>query len=406
MPVSKTVAGSAFAAGLGLGGRGIARDGYHLYSDAEFGRCCLTTGGTAIRVMDVKRAKKKVAAPGRVGARQTAAELKVRRAIRRAGTGFVQRHPWLKYQSAIGLIILLAVVGGTGFGALLYVRGRISAWICVPLLAFLASIAHEIEHDTIHALYFKNRPWMRHLVFAMVWLLRPNTPNPWIRKTIHLHHHRNSGQPEDIEEQLIGNGYPYRPLRFLIMADPLFAWRLFPILRRNSKAFRSRLMIGAMLPMHPVFTAIWVAWLAAHAALWMHPNAQPFLHLDVHLLNLLMVLCVAPAVLRVFCLQFISSTMHYFGGVNGLLAETQVVNKWYMMPFQLFCFGFGMTHSIHHIVVGQPFYLRHLIRKECYPAMQKYGVNFNDMGTFRRRNHYPTNTPEPVPAGGPALVGA
>ena len=100
------------------------------------------------------------------------------------------------------------------------------------------------------------------------------------------------------------------------------------------------------------------------------------------------------------------STTFYFGGVNGLLAETQVVNRWYLMPLQLFCFGFGMTHSIHHIVVGQPFYLRHLIRKECYPAMQKYGVNFNDMGTFRRRNHYPNNTPDPVPAGGPALVGA
>jgi hypothetical protein len=70
-----------------------------------------------------------------------------------------------------------------------------------------------------------------------------------------------------------------------------------------------------------------------------------------------------------------------------------------MLPFQLFCFGFGMTHSIHHIVVGQPFYLRHMIRKQCYPAMQQHGVNFNDLGTFRRRNRYPTSAPVSVPAG-------
>lgn len=342
----------------------------------------------------------------RVATRQTTAELNVRREIRRAGTRFIECHPWLRYQSAIALILLLAVVAGTVCTVLFYIRGRISAWICVPLIAFFASIAHEIEHDTIHELYFKDRPWVRHLFFATVWLLRPNTPNPWIRKTIHLHHHRNSGQPEDIEEQLIGNGYPYRPLRFLVMADPLFAWCLFPILRRNSKAFRPWVMVGAMLPMHLVFAGIWIAWIAAHAAMWVNHGVQPFSHVNLDLLNLLMVLCVAPGVLRVFCLQFTSSTMHYFGGVNGLLAETQVMSKWYLLPFQFFCFGFGLTHSLHHIVVGQPFYLRHLIRKQCYPAMQRYGVNFNDMGTFRRRNHYPMSVPEQVSATRPAFVNA
>ena len=38
--------------------------------------------------------------------------------------------------------------------------------------------------------------------------------------------------------------------------------------------------------------------------------------------------------------------------------------------------------------------------------MQKYGVNFNDMGTFKRRNRYPAGAPDPVPAGGPAFVSA
>jgi hypothetical protein len=52
-------------------------------------------------------------------------------------------------------------VAGTGLVAMLHIRGYISGWIWVPLMAFFASIAHEIEHDMIHTLYFKNHPWMR-----------------------------------------------------------------------------------------------------------------------------------------------------------------------------------------------------------------------------------------------------
>jgi fatty acid desaturase len=334
------------------------------------------------------RVEEKLHEAGRAQIRQTAADVEVRVAIRRARDVFVQRHPWLKHQSAIGLIILLTSVAGTGSAALLYINGHISAWLCVPLLAFFASIAHEIEHDTIHTLYFKNHPRMRDFIFALTWVLKPNGPNPWVRNTVHLHHHRYSGTPEDIEEQFIGNGSPYGPLRFLIMADPLFSLSLFPTVRRNSKAFRLWQLPAAFLPMHAIFTAIWVAWLAAHTALWVNPDTDLLTAKDMHLLNTLMVLCVAPGILRVFSLQFISSSMHYFGGVKGLLAETQVLNKWYLLPLQLFCFGFGLTHSIHHIVVGQPFYLRHLIRHQCYPAMRQRGVRFNDMGTFRRRNHY------------------
>ncbi len=95
--------------------------------------------------MDATPREQKPATSGRVAARQTPADLAVRVAIRRARDAFVERHPWLEYQSAIGLFILLAVVAGTGSVVVLYVRGSISAWICVPLLAVLASIAHEIR---------------------------------------------------------------------------------------------------------------------------------------------------------------------------------------------------------------------------------------------------------------------
>jgi len=335
----------------------------------------------------------KAGIPPRAG-KQTPADIAVRASIRHARDAFVARHPWLEYQSAIGLTIILSVVAATVVVATLYVRGDISAWLCIPLIAFLASIAHEIEHDTIHELYFREHAWMRHVICAMGWLLRPNAPNPWIRKKMHLHHHRFSGRDEDIEEQLIGNGHAYDPLRFLVMADPWFAIRLFPKVSRNSRSFRPWLTVSSIFPLHPVFTAIWVAWLLAHIAPRTLVQLGPLSRIDVHFLNVLMVLIVAPAVLRVFCLQFVSSSMHYFGGVNGLLDQTQVIDKWYTLPFQAFCFGFGMTHPIHHIVVGHPFYLRHLIRKDCYPAMRQHGVNFNDLGTFWRRNHYPDASPQ------------
>jgi hypothetical protein len=41
-----------------------------------------------------------------------------------------------------------------------------------------------------------------------------------------------------------------------------------------------------------------------------------------------------------------------------VIQQTQVLNPWWMLPFQLFCFNFGSTHAIHHFVVRDPFYIR------------------------------------------------
>jgi len=59
-----------------------------------------------------------------------------------------------------------------------------------------------------------------------------------------------------------------------------------------------------------------------------------------------------------------------------------------MMPFQLFCFNFGATHAIHHFVVKEPFYIRHMTAKTAHKVMKEVGVRFNDIGTFRRLNRW------------------
>lgn len=48
----------------------------------------------------------------------------------------------------------------------------------------------------------------------------------------------------------------------------------------------------------------------------------------------------------------------------------------------------GAEHAIHHIVVAQPFYLRHMVRHAAWEAMARHGVRVNDFGSFWRRNRW------------------
>src|SRR5437763_1866382 len=78
-----------------------------------------------------------------------------------------------------------------------------------PKTAFFMSTAHEIEHDTIHRLYFTRNKRAQHVVFAVVWLLRPYAISPWARRPLHLLHHEVSGTAQDLEERGITNGEPW-----------------------------------------------------------------------------------------------------------------------------------------------------------------------------------------------------
>ena len=79
--------------------------------------------------------------------------------------------------------------------------------------------------------------------------------------------------------------------------------------------------------------------------------------------------------------------MHYFGDIDSrnVIQQTQVLNPWWMLPFQLFCFNFGSTHAIHHFVVRDPFYIRQLTARTAHAALREVGVRFNDVGTFAGR---------------------
>mgnify|MGYP000456079793 CR=1 FL=1 len=95
-------------------------------------------------------------------------------------------HPFLAQQNTLVLgLLLISVCGFTSAGCL-YFYAVIPAWCCIIIAALSASTAHEIEHDLIHQQYFKSTSAVYHFMMFMVWIIRPNTVNPYYRKGIHL----------------------------------------------------------------------------------------------------------------------------------------------------------------------------------------------------------------------------
>lgn len=323
----------------------------------------------------------------------------IRTAITERERSIKQRHPWLKYQNTIGLCIFVASIALIVALSTGYLLGAIPAWLTIIGTAVSMSFLHELEHDLIHWQYFKRNKFMHHLMMTGVWLFRPNTINPWIRRRLHILHHKTSGTAQDIEERGIGNGQQYGPLRLLIMMDT-FVGNIVSVLLSMPKGrkLKSALRIlAANFPL-PLLCAIsWYSFLGFHLVMsslnlmGIAPEDHTPLFYWMGLNDQLIVILVAPAYLRSFCLNFISSSMHYYGDVSSLLQQTQVLRKWYFWPLQCLCFNFGNTHGIHHFVVGQPFYLRQWCASTAYPVMKEHGVRFNDLGTFRRRNRFSPN---------------
>jgi hypothetical protein len=307
------------------------------------------------------------------------------------------RHPWLNRQNTIGAAIMAVALSGMLACAIAYARGAMPGWLVIPLVAIFASLTHELEHDLIHTLYFRKRPWARHLMLALAWIARPSTINPWIRIELHLRHHKLSGTPQDIEERAITNGVSWGRARLLMLADAPCSVliRFF----RAPKGARARVLWRSALAYFPLGWIHWGLWWCfliytagnAVASLfgvtiaWPQAiqHAQPWL-------DFLIVVWIAPNVLRSFCLHTVSSNMHYYGDVEpgNLMQQTQVLKPWWLWPLQLFCFNFGATHAIHHFVVPQPFYVRQWIARRAYPVMREMGVRFNDTASIGRANRW------------------
>ncbi|MBI6568168.1 fatty acid desaturase [Pseudomonas synxantha] len=336
------------------------------------------------------------ASPQQMNAQQRSAH--IREVVLAEGARLRQRHPWLLHQDALGAGILAFALLGMLGSAALYISGYLAWWACLLLNAFFASLTHELEHDLIHSMYFRKQRLPHNLMMGLVWLARPSTINPWIRRHLHLNHHKVSGTEADMEERAITNGEPWGFARLLMVGDNMMS-ALIRMLRAKTWAHKLSILKRVVLVYAPLALLHWGAWyvfLGFHAAngiasllgapiMWSAGTLQMMQVIDIAA-----VVIIGPNVLRTFCLHFVSSNMHYYGDVEpgNVIQQTQVLNPWWLWPLQAFCFNFGSTHGIHHFVVKEPFYIRQMTTRVAHKVMAEMGVRFNDFGTFARANRF------------------
>ncbi|OCQ20811.1 hypothetical protein A7985_13505 [Pseudoalteromonas luteoviolacea] len=311
-------------------------------------------------------------------------------AINAEETSLRARYPILKWQNGIAMVILLLSLCSFIGVATLYYVAAIPAWLCIVLVALITSIAHELEHDLLHKQYFSKHPLIHNFMMLTVWLMRPNTVNPWYRRKIHLHHHKVSGTSQDLEERLVGNGIQSPFLRAVVIADGLLGLLLNT--KRFSKeirGFKFLQVFNAGAPLATAYFAILYGVIAYYALQFVQPFEVPGWGVELlEVAELLMVVLILPNVIRSFSLNLVTSSMHYYGGVNNVLEQTHVITSRWFLPFQLFCFDFGRTHTIHHFVSNQPFYIRQMISKKIRPIMALHGVRFDDLQSLKHANQY------------------
>ncbi|QMV70686.1 fatty acid desaturase [Sphingobacterium paramultivorum] len=319
-------------------------------------------------------------------------------------------YPILKSQNSIGMAIFALATLGIVVVSIAWSRALVPAWLMIVSNAFFMGVLHEIEHDLIHWLYFKRQKVVHHFMLFSVWILRPLTVNPWIRRTLHHHHHKFSGTLHDVEERSVTNGEQWSIKRLVTTADVVLGGlfrlhRMFNDMDKEVKKGNLKLETSSKLK-RIMFLSIVPVTIFAHVILyfffadllfdWLRVvfgvNLSFPHYVDNMLISLHWIIYVIllPNLLRQFCLHFITSNMHYFGDVEAgnVIEQTQVLTVWWTFPMQLFCFFFGWTHSIHHFVVNETFYVRHIGRKKAQEILRKYGVRFNDLGTFRRANRF------------------
>jgi len=336
------------------------------------------------------------ASPQRLNAAQRSAY--IREVVLAKGVELRKRYPILNHQDALGAGILAFALAGMIGSAALYMTGYMAWWVCLLLNAFFASLTHELEHDLIHSMYFRKQRVPHNLMMGLVWLARPSTINPWIRRHLHLNHHKVSGTEADMEERAITNGEPWGFARLLMVGDNMMS-SFIRMLRAKTWAHKFSIIQRTVKVYAPLALVHWGAWymfLGFHAAngiasLTGAPIEWSATTLSVmQVIDIAAVVIIGPNVLRTFCLHFISSNMHYYGDVEpgNVMQQTQVLNSPWMWPLQAFCFNFGSSHGIHHFVVKEPFYIRQMTVPVAHKVMCEMGVRFNDFGTFGRANRF------------------
>lgn len=334
----------------------------------------------------------------------------IRKEINKSYADLKAKFPILKYQNQIGFTIFLLAIALSMVSGYLWYIDIMPAWLLIIVNAFLFGILHELEHDLIHFIYFKGNKVIHNIMLFVIWILRPLTLNPWFRRTLHFHHHKYSGTLHDVEERGVTNGEKWNLRRILLLPDLVIGnlfrvFSLFPDIKREVESGKLKFetahrikMVGVLglIPL-TIISHIILYFFTADILLDFLNNSfntgfifPPIINEALTWMSPLIYIILLPNLLRQFCLHFITSNLHYIGDVEdgNVIEQTQVLTVWWTFPFQIFCCFFGWTHAIHHFVVNETFYVRHIARKKAHEIMKANGVRFNDLGTFRRANRF------------------
>jgi len=298
-----------------------------------------------------------------------------------------EKYPILGHQDLIGLsiwFVSLAVISAVSY---LYFVGMIPRYAVIVLNALAVSSLHELEHDLIHNQYFKGNKYMQSLMFLFIYIFKFHG-NPWWRRDVHHWHHRVSGQTNDVEERLLGLGMNFDLRRLGVTLHPAgFVSEIKDIKKDAKEALDLRYMnrsnmfvslcINLMLKAYPIFIGL---------------RMLNIVQLDdtFALLSNFMICLFYPMCLRHMCLILMTTGCHYYGDIpkNDVFFQNQVLDSYWVLPFNIFCWEFSGTHVIHHYVPSQPFYLRQLIAPQVKNYMEAQGMRRNDWGIYLRANRW------------------
>jgi fatty acid desaturase len=87
--------------------------------------------------------------------------LAIRAAITKDEERVRAAYPWLKHQDFLAISLWACSIACIVASIACYARGILPLVITFPLVAFAASLLHELEHDLIHKLYFLKRPFVQ-----------------------------------------------------------------------------------------------------------------------------------------------------------------------------------------------------------------------------------------------------
>ena len=120
-------------------------------------------------------------------------------------------------------------------------------------------------------MYFKKNKFLHHLMMLGVYLFRPTTINPWVRRHLHFHHHKVSGSASDLEERGITNGEKWGVKRLLMVGDNMLAVYLRPLqyLLEPLRLYRKGIISGrelramrliGLLSYNPLGVTVYALW--------------------------------------------------------------------------------------------------------------------------------------------------